>query len=199
MKKIDFERLEYMEYWVANSFVEGVREYLINRITKFSDFDKIIYNGAKSFFEFKDDDLGEFEKLISESVWDCFEYIEEANNNGHDIKFSIEGIICFTLESLTEAMKEYIENGYKSEWEQVKVFYQKDQIGILEENETLEKFLKKEFKEISRAIEMGDCNEYPVWFDWYENIQVDLEKRPHNYIELDSEWYAYKNNFDVRK
>ena len=46
---------------------------------------------------------------------------------------------------------------------------------------------------------MGDCNEYPVWFNWYENILVDLEKKPQNYIKLDSEWYAYKKDFDVRK
>ena len=112
MKKIDYEKLEYMEYWVANSFIEDVREYLINGIKTFSDFDKIIQNGAKSLFDFKD-----MEKLITENLEDCFEYIGEANNNGHNIKFNIENILCFTLESLAEAMKEYVDNGYKSEWE----------------------------------------------------------------------------------
>ena len=194
MKKIDFERLEEMEYWVGNKFIENVRYYLISNISKFSDLEEILKNNAKSFFDFKD-----VEKLISENLADCFEYIGEAINNDHDIKLDVEEILCFTLESLAEAMIEYIENGYKSEWEQVKVFYLKSQIGILEENETLEEFLKKVFERISRAIGMGDCNEYPEWFDWYENIQVDLEKSPQNYIELDSEWYAYKKDFDVRK
>ena len=197
MKKIDFERLEEMEYWVGNRFIENVRYYLISNISKFSDLEEILKNNAKSFFDFKD-----VEKLISENLADCFEYIGEAINNGHDIKLDVGEILSFTLESLAEAIKEYVENGYKSEWEQVKVFYlknQKNQIGILEENETLEGFLRKDFKEISKSIEMGDCNEYPVWFNWYENILVDLEKSPQDYIELDSEWYAYKKDFDVRK
>ena len=100
--------------------------------------------------------------------------------------------------TLSAEIGNLMRNGKKDEAEKIKAEVQEIN-NKLEENETLEEFLKKDFKEISKSIEMGDCNEYPVWFDWYENIQVDLEKRPHNYIELDSEWYAYKNNFDVRK
>ena len=46
-----------------------------------------------------------------------FAFNTSACNNGHNIKFNIEDILCFTLESLAEAMKEYVDNGYKSEWE----------------------------------------------------------------------------------
>jgi hypothetical protein len=195
MKKIDIKKMGRMEYWVGNSFIEDLSCEIIFQIeSNYRLLEEIKKNGSKI-------ELSREQKkaYIAGNLDDCFEYIQNSINNGHEIDLDVDQIIGFAVESIAEAIEEFIENDYKNEWEQVKVFYLKNQIGILEENETLEGFLRKDFKEISKAIEMGDCNEYPVWFNWYENILVDLEKKPQNYIKLDSEWYAYKKDFDVRK
>lgn len=110
---IDFENLEYMEYWEKNYFVDDLRIYLIDCL-KCNDklLDEILDKGSKNCL-----DIENKEEYIVKDLEECFEYIKEFNNNGYEVKFDIDEIIYFTLDNIAECVKEYIENGYKNEWD----------------------------------------------------------------------------------
>ena len=42
-------------------------------------------------------------------------------------------------------------------------------LGEIDENETLQEFLIKEFNQVAKLVERGDCESYPIWSEWYEN------------------------------
>ena len=46
-------------------------------------------------------------------------------------------------------------------------------LGEIDENETLQEFLIKEFNQVAKLVERGDCESYPIWSEWYENIMFD--------------------------
>ena len=72
-------------------------------------------------------------------------------------------------------------------------------IGEIDQKETLEEFLIKEFNQVAKLVERGDCESYPIWSEWYENIMFDYEKIPENYIELDIFFCADKNDFTLKE
>ncbi len=188
MKKLDIKKMEKMEYWVGNSFIENLKYEIISQVeSDLSLLEEIKKDGSKL------DLSGEQKKAyIADNLEDCFEYIQNSNNNDHDIKLDVDEIISFVAESIAEAMEEFIENNYKNEWELLKVIYLDNLlIGQIEKKEDIEMLLKTEF------TEMVKYKSYPIWAVPHEVIRCDYNKRSENYIELNPDWYADKRDFKI--
>lgn len=96
-----------------NNFVVSVRNYLIKQLeSKKITLNKVLEEGAKLCIEISN---VEKEKLISENLKACLEYLDEASENGNVIDFDIDSIIYFTFDNISEEMKYYIERGLVSE------------------------------------------------------------------------------------
>ena len=110
---IDFKKLREIDYWGENYFVITIKMEIINQLQNLEQLEKIKKNGSKLDLSYE-----KKKEYIVNDLEDCLDYIQYFNDNGHDIKLEVEQIVNFTIESIAEAMKEYIENGYKSKDEE---------------------------------------------------------------------------------
>ncbi len=116
MEKINIEKLEALEYWVGNNFVENLKYEVIRQLKSNSGLlEEIKKNGIELNLS-----IGEKKSYIVNDLDDCFEYIQNFNDNGHEVRFDIDEIIKFTIENLAEVIDDFIKSDYKNEWEKIK-------------------------------------------------------------------------------
>ena len=78
----------------------------------------------------------------------------------------------------------------------MKVFYNRMILGVIERKEELKDFLKEKFRREEEGIIMGSKEFYPIWAEWYEEINDG--EISNNYIELDPEWYIDENFITIK-
>lgn len=78
----------------------------------------------------------------------------------------------------------------------MKVFYNRMILGVIERTEELKDFLKEKFRREEEGIIMGCKEFYPIWAEWYEEINDG--EISNNYIELDPEWYIDENFITIK-
>ena len=71
-------------------------------------------------------------------------------------------------------------------------------IGELEKDQSLEEFLKKEYRR-QLKLENPDEKNYELWTKYYREIIYDYGKIPESFIQLDDMWYADINTLHFAK